>query len=300
MFFFLISIQKKEKEKKMEVDLKFVLTLTSTFIVSVLLFFRFFQTSSKKQKVESFESHVLPHSEIQCLKKNIFWFVTGTLPPRGPPFGRNMGIYKIPGTSDLLLFSPIALSPKSMQELESLGKIKYLIAPNCFHRLDIGVYKLKYPEALVMCPSVSVSSISQVVPVDKTCEEILSKIIPNGFCFSLPGTMELLYALPLAESTETKEKKDEEFAFVVADMLFNLPSGKYGFFVEKILGSAGFFGVTRIGRFFLWRAGKRKEFANELRKCATILNWKILFVAHGDIITENCSNRLIEASQRLK
>lgn len=146
----------------------------------------------------------------------------GTLPPNGPSLPRNMFIYKIPRTNDLILFSPIALRDAERQEVENLGRIRYLLAPNSWHRLDLAVCHEKYPDALVIAPEGSREAVSKVATVNQTCEETF-KNIPNTFALQMPGvSVELTYILPL----EASEKGP--YALIVTDLFFNLPKGSAG------------------------------------------------------------------------
>jgi len=42
-----------------------------------------------------------------------------------------------------------------MKELEALGKPRYCIVPNSHHRLDGGVYKVRYPEMMLLWSAVA-------------------------------------------------------------------------------------------------------------------------------------------------
>lgn len=52
----------------------------------------------------------------------------------------------------LLLISPIHITKKTKQQLDRLGTVKYLIAPNLFHYLYIAECQKIYPKAKVFAP----------------------------------------------------------------------------------------------------------------------------------------------------
>ena len=52
----------------------------------------------------------------------------------------------------LLLISPIHITKEIKQQLDSLGKVKYLIAPNLFHYLYLTESQKIYPKAEVVAP----------------------------------------------------------------------------------------------------------------------------------------------------
>ena len=231
--------------------MSFSLALACALLLGVALSFFLLRKrkGTKTEEQDSFEAHVLPHQGLRELWPGTLWVVQGSLPQPGPSFPRNMVIYKIPGSEDLILFSPIALSESSMEELLALGNIAYLLVPNSWHRLDVGVYAKRFPQALVVAPASAADAVRSIkLKVHGTSEELLPTIHSEIVVHELtPGKAEPLYQLPLFQ-----DGKLEGYACVVADLFFNLPSGSAGFIADHILGSSGFFGVTRLGRLFLW------------------------------------------------
>ncbi len=51
---------------------------------------------------------------------------------------------------------------QGMQELDNLGRVKYILVPSPFHRLDAAVYKQRYPDAQVIW-SVSFHQLTLIV-----------------------------------------------------------------------------------------------------------------------------------------
>lgn len=47
----------------------------------------------------------------------------------------------------LLLHSPVRLTEDLGKELDALGQVKYVVAPNKFHHLHVGDYVRAYPGA---------------------------------------------------------------------------------------------------------------------------------------------------------
>ena len=50
-------------------------------------------------------------------------------------------------SGDLVIWSPIALSPELRAELAELGEVVHLIAPNSLHHLFLGEWREAYPKA---------------------------------------------------------------------------------------------------------------------------------------------------------
>lgn len=69
----------------------------------------------------------------------------------GLAVGTRMSVIRLEDSS-LLLISPIEITPEIKQQLNSVGKVKYLIAPNLFHHLYLSEYRQIYPQAWVIAP----------------------------------------------------------------------------------------------------------------------------------------------------
>lgn len=64
----------------------------------------------------------------------------------GIEIGARMAVVRLPG-SKLLLHSPIAASAELVREVEALGPVAYLVAPNRFHHLFVSDWQEAFPEA---------------------------------------------------------------------------------------------------------------------------------------------------------
>ena len=229
------------------------------------------------------KSQVMPHGDLKELAPGL-WQVQGSMARM--PLPRNMVVYKLEG-GGLLIHSAIALDGKGMAQLESFGKPELMIVPNRMHRLDAGFYKARYPEIRVVCPENAREQVEKVVAVDEVVEGLkipgVTPLQPQGV---RPG--ELAYELTTSSGR----------ALVFCDLLFNIPhEGGSGGWIGRLLGSTGFFGMTRIGR---WLALKdRQIFRKWLEDLASDGEIAVISVAHGNAITENCNQRLKEAAARL-
>lgn len=97
-----------------------------------------------------------------------------------------MTVLKLPG-GNLLLHSPIALPDTEMAKLEELGKPAFLYVPNESRsaRVDVQVYKKRYPESKIICPEFLVDSMKAHVPIDAAAESEL-RIAEPGMLFINP------------------------------------------------------------------------------------------------------------------
>lgn len=64
----------------------------------------------------------------------------------GLEVGTRMTVIRLSDGS-LLLHSPVSLDPKLRQELDSIGSVRYAVAPNRVHHLYAGGVKKAYPDA---------------------------------------------------------------------------------------------------------------------------------------------------------
>lgn len=227
---------------------------------------------------------VYPHGPLQELAPGL-WQVTGSTPRSVLP--RNMVVFRLPD-GGLWIHSGVALDEPGMAGLEALGQPRVLVVPNAFHRMDAPFYKQRYPGVQVVCPAVSERRVTARVAVDGYAEELLP---PLGIICHQPAGMrpfELAYELPLAEGR----------ALVVTDLLFNLrllPG--FGGWLLRVGGSAGFFGITALGR--LMGLKDWAAFKAWLEAMAGLPGLRAICVAHGEAILADCAGRLREAAARL-
>ena len=232
--------------------------------------------------MDIWKQHIHPHGPIRQIADDL-WMVTGTL-PRGP-LPRNMVIHRL-ASGGLLLHSVIALDEAGMKDLEALGRIEVMIVPNGLHRLDAGAYKRRYPNLRVLAPEASRAAVEEVVPVDAAVEAAAHTHGIQAIPIAGIKPVELCYALNCGG------KK----ALLFTDALMNLPNLKgFGGLLMRLLGSTGFFGMTRIGRWYLLK--DRTAFKDWLFRQAD--GTSVVLVGHGEAVTENAPEKLRQAAARL-
>lgn len=229
---------------------------------------------------------VYPHGPLVRLADDL-WQVTGSLPNMALP--RNMVVWRHP-SGGLWLHSVVALDEPTLQALVALGEPRWSVVPSGLHRMDAPWYKERFPDMQVLAPVAARKQVEEKVPVDHTCEEALP---PLGVgCLTPAGLKpaELTYRLPLAGGGA---------ALVFNDALFHLrePVRGFGGFMLRLMGSWGYFGLTRIGRWFLLQEGA--AYARWLRELAADPELRVLTVSHGLAVTEDVAGRLREAADRL-
>jgi len=76
------------------------------------------------------------------------WISDAPLRFFGLEVGARMTVVRLPGPK-LLLHSPIEPTAELVEEVQALGPVTYLVAPNCLHHLFVGKWHERFPEAEV-------------------------------------------------------------------------------------------------------------------------------------------------------
>jgi hypothetical protein len=76
------------------------------------------------------------------------WIADSPLRFFGLEVGARMTVVRLPG-SRLFLHSPVAAARELVNEVNALGSVAYLVAPNRFHHLFVGEWQRAFPEASV-------------------------------------------------------------------------------------------------------------------------------------------------------
>lgn len=81
------------------------------------------------------------------------WIADGptVIAAAGFHYPTRMAIIRLPNAG-LLVWSPTALREDLREEIEALGTVRHLVAPNTLHHLFLGDWQRAYPEALVHAP----------------------------------------------------------------------------------------------------------------------------------------------------
>lgn len=218
---------------------------------------------------------VFPHRPLEKLSENL-WRVEGDLP--GAQGTRVMTIARL-ADGRLVIHNAIALEEPLMQEVEAFGTPAAIIVPNGFHRLDAKVFKARYPQAQVFCPTASRKKVEQVVAVD-------------GSLSDAPGddTVRLSHIEGMKEREGVLEVRSENGATLTFnDAICNLP---------KLSGALGFFlgptGCASVPRFTRWMLVKDKAvFRAHLERLAKTPDLNRIIVSHGKVIADKPAEALV-------
>lgn len=79
------------------------------------------------------------------------WVAEQPLKYLGLPVGTRMKVIRL-SAGHLLLISPIQIENEMRSQLDSLGEVKFIIAPNLFHHLYLEECQRLYPDAKLVAP----------------------------------------------------------------------------------------------------------------------------------------------------
>ncbi|PIE85140.1 hypothetical protein CSA08_03545 [Candidatus Gracilibacteria bacterium] len=217
------------------------------------------------------------------IDKNLWIFNGETLNFYSFPFTTRMTIVML-SNGDLWVHSPIRLTPDLKSQVDSLGKVKYLISPNPLHHLFLKEWQKAYPDSLMY-----------------GTKQVIKK--RDDLCFD--GTLDEMSNTPWEEDINqllfTGSFAMQECIFfhkktnvlIVTDLIENFSPEALPFFKRQIAKFAGVLAPN--GKMPIdWCLSfyfRKKEARKHIEK---ILSWKPkkIILSHGEIIQENAETFL--------
>jgi len=196
----------------------------------------------------------------------------------GLPFTTRMTVVRL-SNGELWVHSPIQLSEPVKEQIESLGCVKYLIAPNHLHHLFLPEWIAAYPEVKVY-----------------GTKELIKKRTDISFhgCLNHHQTwawdsdieQELFSGSPLMEECAFYHKHSA--TLIVADLVENFSGQDFNYwqrFVAKGVGILAPNGKTPLD----WRLSFMFGKQDARKHLDRLLSWdpQILVMSHGEIVKEN-------------
>ncbi len=170
------------------------------------------------------------------------WYDTGPVSIVGMKLTATMTVLRGEGEG-LLLHSPLPLTPERRAEVESLGRVAHLYAPNTFHHRWIGEWSQAFPEAQLHAPEALAK---------KRPELRIDRFHDQGGAPALPGVVEELPIQGFLLSETVLVHRPSATA-IVTDLVHNIgrPPERW----TKIYSSAmGFYGRVALSRAIRWTA----------------------------------------------
>ena len=200
---------------------------TATAIVGMMVMYRKSKNSSKTIVTKTWATRVVrDHGPLKNIWPNVLYTLEAPGCSMGPPI-RNMHIYRVPdGSNRLVIYNGVSINDATVKEIEALGTPTILVVPNWMHREDAAIWKDRFPNMLVVCPSTANVKASEEVNVDLSIEEWVQKEewSPYVTCKSIDGwaKFELILEVQLEPVGKQATDNSGKIAVLMCDLLFTM------------------------------------------------------------------------------
>lgn len=190
----------------------------------------------------------------------------------GLEVGTRMTVVRL-AAGDLLLHSPVALDPELCRELDAIGRVRFVVAPNRVHHLYAGDVARAYPEArLWVAPGLERKrpDLAFVAVLGDEAPDEWKGEVDQTFFRGRPYENEVVF---LHRASRT---------LILCDLAFNFGprAAAPTRWLMKLLRSYGRFGPSRLDPLLI------RDRAKARRSLERILAWDFdrVVVAHGDVL----------------
>jgi hypothetical protein len=228
---------------------------------------------------------------LQAIAQNL-WIANQPLRFLGLSVGTRMTVIRLTN-GDLVVISPIELTPELIAELDALGPVRYQIAPNRYHHLFAAPFKQQYPQAQFWAanglqekrPDLAIAQIISADAGDIAGEIFYQQFV--GIEVPMPGMHPIRESDPL---NEVVFYHPESKTLIITDIAFHFgPENSWETrLVGKILGGYQSLQPTLLEK---WCLKDRSGVERSIRK---VLEWDFdrVIMAHGSIIETNGKSML--------
>ncbi|MEO0867490.1 MAG: DUF4336 domain-containing protein [Cyanobacteria bacterium J06642_11] len=113
------------------------------------------------------------------------WIAEQPLKYFGLSVGTRMTVIRL-STRDLVVISPIQASNPLLAQLNKLGVVSHIIAPNLYHYLFAGEFKKRYPEAIFWAVP-GLDTKRPELSIDRVLQESAQPLWPGLECLPMSG-----------------------------------------------------------------------------------------------------------------
>src|SRR5262249_42324433 len=201
------------------------------------------------------------------------WITQHPLRFLGAEVGTKMTVFRLKDGS-LLIHSPVPLDRPTQAELDGLGPVRFVVAPNRHHHLFVADYARIYPEAKIFgAPGLDSKR------RDLRFDAILTQVPPTEWASEIDQT--IFQAFPPLNEVIFLHRSSRTIVFT--DLLINIRNSesRYTRFLMWLDGGLGHVAVPRSFRLLLkMRRARVRETIDQ------ILSWDFdrLSLAHGEIV----------------
>ena len=213
----------------------------------------------------------------------------------GLEVGTRMTVIRLEDNS-LVLISPIEINLELQQEIDTLGTVKYLVAPNLFHYLYLNSAQQLYPNAVIFAPpGLSVKQPNLNIDRVFTRDTIefageLEYTLLTGFQVLIPSK--------IAVANEIAFYHPRTKTLIITDSAFNFdrtfPTVTQ--LAARIIGSYGVLKPSWLEKIAVQDKLQLKEAIER------VLQWDFqrVIMAHGQIVETNAKQQLADGYQWLR
>jgi hypothetical protein len=225
------------------------------------------------------------HGALERLEHNL-WSVAGSLPRM--PLRRRMSVVRL-ADARLVIWSCMPLAQPAMRELEAWGTPAFVVVPGAHHRLDVGAYKARFPQAKLLCASEITPRVAEVAAVDGSLDALPADATLR--CERVPGTQ-------AGECALRVRGEHGRWSVVLNDVVFNHPHvTSLAGLVLRAIGSTGGPRITRVARTMI--VSDRAALRAYLLELAELPGLARVVVSHVDVIDREPARVLRQIAQTL-
>ncbi|NVD06490.1 DUF4336 domain-containing protein [Vibrio sp. JPW-9-11-11] len=223
---------------------------------------------------------------METLAQDIWVFDGNSVPFFGLPFSTRMTVVRLSG-GDLWVHSPIAMTPDIQSQLEELGTVKYLIAPNHLHHLFL-------PDWISIYPDAEVFGTDEVIKKRQDIQFNASLNSDKAWPWCDDIAQVLFSGSPLMQECVFFHKQSK--TLVVTDLVENFSGKQFNYWQRLVAKGVGILapnGKTPLD----WRLSFMFGKADARKHLECLLQWDphVLVMSHGEIVRDNAKPFLIKS-----
>jgi len=218
-------------------------------------------------------------SKLVKVAEGIFCAESEMKMPGGVRMNTRMTVVRL-ANGELMVHSPIRLDDVLAKEIEALGQVGHIVAPNRMHHLFFGPCAERFPKARTYGPP----GLAEKVPTLRI-DEVLTDAAPSPWS----SEMEQLVIQGAPKMTEVVLYHRPTKTLIVSDLFFNIvhPANLMTKVLLTFTGARGKLAKSRV-----WALIKEDgaAFDASVRK---VLAWDFekLVMAHGDVVEKNAGEK---------
>lgn len=151
----------------------------------------------------------------------------------GVDFPTRMTVIRLPD-GRLWLHSPIAMTPSLCAEIEALGSVAFLIAPNNIHYLSVAAWKAHYPETTVWAAP-KVADRARQYGYELTVDQVLGDTPPDDWA----AVLDQVYVRGNRMLHEVDFFHRPSRTLILTDLIENFEPQKMPWYLRPLIWLAG-------------------------------------------------------------